>query len=163
MFIPPNDDDTITDVSFSVNKSKTTTSPIILPTLPPIIDTGLVDINTNDTDNSAHSIHEIQNDVNNTKCMNKGTNSSTNGAVTNTKEKSVLMNESKKLKSISDVYKSFQLPKSTRSCIPTLTDLRNESNLNEKNHAKWTGLVNMSMNCLDQVLAAYVQDQVGQN
>ena len=45
MFIPPNDDDdTISDASFPSNVP-TTTSPIILPTLPPITDTGLGDIN----------------------------------------------------------------------------------------------------------------------
>ena len=37
-----------------------------------------------------------------------------------------------KIKKISDVYASFELPKSTRQCIPTLTNLRNEDNLDKK-------------------------------
>ena len=59
-----------------------------------------------------------------------------------------------KIKKISDVYASFEIPKSTRSCIPTLTDLRNEEELKIKNSKKWQGLINMSTKCLDQTLRA---------
>ena len=59
-----------------------------------------------------------------------------------------------KIKKISDVYASFELPKSTRSCIPTLKDLRNEVELKEKNANKWQGLINMSSKCVDQTLRA---------
>ena len=58
------------------------------------------------------------------------------------------------IKSISDVYQSFQLPKSTRSSIPSLTDLRSQGDLDKKNRGKWGGLVNMSIKCLDQVLGS---------
>ena len=59
-----------------------------------------------------------------------------------------------KIEHISDVYASFNLPKSTRSCIPTIKDLRNEEVLNEINANKWRGLINMSQKCLDQTLRA---------
>ena len=58
------------------------------------------------------------------------------------------------IKSISDMYQSFQLPKSTRSRIPSLTDLRSQEDLDNKNRGKWGGLVNMSIKCLDQVLGS---------
>ena len=59
-----------------------------------------------------------------------------------------------KIEHISDVYASFNLPKSTRSCILSIKDLRNEEVLKEKNANKWRGLVNMSKKCLDQTLEA---------
>ena len=59
-----------------------------------------------------------------------------------------------KIEHISDVYASFNLPKSTRSCIPSIKDLRNEEVLNEINANKWRGLINMSQKCLDQTLRA---------
>ena len=148
LFVPQNDDDTITNASnddafgsVTGDEPNTTSSPIILPTLSPITDTGLGDVNTITKDNSANTICEMQN---NHASDAKSTKNGTSVSVSATNHK---------LTCISDIYKSFQLPKSTRSCIPTLTDLRNETNLNEKNHAKWTGLVNMSTKCLDQLLA----------
>ena len=63
-----------------------------------------------------------------------------------------------KIKGISNVYISFELPKATRLCIPTLTDLRNEEELNKKNANKWQGLINMSSKCLDQTLRAICPD-----
>ena len=57
-----------------------------------------------------------------------------------------------KITDIVDVYKCFELPKSTRSCIPPLTQLEHGIKVNENNPKKWTGLVNMSMKCIDQVL-----------
>ncbi len=59
-----------------------------------------------------------------------------------------------KVEQISDVYVSFDLHTSTRSCIPSIKDLRNEEVLNEKNANKWRGLVNMSKKCRDQTLKA---------
>ena len=104
LFIPLNDDETISnvinDIAFLSVNEPTTTLPIILPTLPPITDTGLGNININDTDNSAHSIHKIQHNINDAKCTKNCTNLSTNGTVIKTKEKfvSISTNESNKLK-----------------------------------------------------------------
>ena len=76
------------------------------------MDTGLGDINTNDTDNSDHIIHEILNDINDVKRMNNSTNLSTNGTVTKTKEKSVsiLANESNKQKEYQIYTNHFNYP-----------------------------------------------------
>jgi len=57
-----------------------------------------------------------------------------------------------KMTDIVDVYKCFKLPKSTRSCIPPLTQLEQGINVYENYPKKWTGLINMSMKCIDQVL-----------
>lgn len=110
---------------------------------------------------SAHTIYEMQNNLCVAKTPRNRRSTSTNIALTKTNRKSVSLSEIKiyKHNCTSDIYKSFQLPKFTRSCIPTLINLKNETNLNEKNRVKWTGLVNMSVKCLEQIyFHVYVQD-----
>ena len=193
LFIPPTNKDSrstsLTSSPLTATEEKST-SPINLPTLPPINERDLhmernlhnADVNTSNrkkrnkasmfdsfiesssvsiTSNTTDSKKDlISNDIvpngttNTTKGQRKESSSANNTNIKKKGTKKATVITRCKIKNISDVYASFELPKSTRSCIPTITDLRNEEALNRKHANKWRGLINMSKKCIDQTLEA---------
>ena len=75
---PLNDDETVSSASdemaFVSISEPTITSPIILPTLPPMIDTDLDVINAKKRDNCTYISHEIRNNLSDDKSTKNSTN-----------------------------------------------------------------------------------------
>ena len=57
-----------------------------------------------------------------------------------------------KINTMADIYRSFDLPKSTNTNIPSISDRTERSQLNISNPRKWNGLVNVSLKCISTLL-----------
>ena len=67
--------------------------------------------------------------------------------VTTCRRKPLLLN------SMADIYKFLQLPKTINTNIPSKTEHNNNQKLKMYNKRKWSGMVNMSSKCIDQIKA----------
>ena len=56
------------------------------------------------------------------------------------------------LNNMADIYKFFQIPKSINTNIPSNTERNNNPQLKTYNKRKWSGMVNMSSKCIDQLI-----------
>ena len=57
-----------------------------------------------------------------------------------------------KIHSMADIYRSFDLPKTANTNIPSIADRNERSQLNIHNPRKWNGLVNVSLKCISTLL-----------
>ena len=57
-----------------------------------------------------------------------------------------------KIHSMVDIYRSFDLPKTANTNIPSIADRNERSQLSIHNPRKWNGLVNMSLKCVSTLL-----------
>ena len=57
-----------------------------------------------------------------------------------------------KIHTMADIYRSFDLPKTANTNIPSIADRNERSQLNIHNPRKWSGLVNVSLKCISTLL-----------